>query len=445
MSLDELFEREQTMKIRLLLTLVGLAIGFALPTFAQQTNTPDPKVRDELAALNKKFDEAFVNSDAAALAALYTEDGVHVTFNELPFFGREAIQKHFEDEFKKIQFIKYLSNLEEYSPHVIGTAGNVLWSTGEFDQTYRVEQGNPLRIKGRLLTVLVREGDALKIKVDTFNFAGPPTVAQQADAPPQTNSAPSAEEQSKVDPQVRQKIEALMMKFQEAFNSRDTATIATLQNEDMIEVRSWPKANNGGLASGREALKTRVEADFATNPGKMVNKLVQLYPIGNALCEITDSDVGGWTAQTVTIWVPEGDSWKTRLTYVNNEHLVIDPQVRQQQVEAPFIKFQEAFNNRDVAAIGALLTEDAIEVRSWPVEQNGGLFSGREAQVKMFQTDFVTNPPKMVNKVVALYPIGSAMCEIAHSQVGIYESQTVTIYVYEGDTWKRCMTYIAPL
>jgi hypothetical protein len=35
------------MKIRLL-ALVGLAISFALPTFAQQTNTPDPKLRDQI-------------------------------------------------------------------------------------------------------------------------------------------------------------------------------------------------------------------------------------------------------------------------------------------------------------------------------------------------------------------------------------------------------------
>jgi hypothetical protein len=35
------------------------------------------------------------------------------------------------------------------------------------------------------------------------------------------------------------------------------------------------------------------EADFASNPGKMVNKQVQLYAIGNTVCEIADSDVGG--------------------------------------------------------------------------------------------------------------------------------------------------------
>jgi hypothetical protein len=32
------------MKIRSLLALVGLAMSFALPTLAQQTNTPDPRI-----------------------------------------------------------------------------------------------------------------------------------------------------------------------------------------------------------------------------------------------------------------------------------------------------------------------------------------------------------------------------------------------------------------
>jgi ketosteroid isomerase-like protein len=58
------------------------------------------------------------------------------------------------------------------------------------------------------------------------------------------------------------------------------------------------------------------------------------------------------------------------------------------------MKFQEAFNNRDLAAIGALLTQDAIEVPSW----QGLVLSGREGQEKMFETDFAGNPGKMVNK-----------------------------------------------
>src|SRR5271166_4480305 len=72
----------------------------------------------------------------------------------------------------------------------------------------------------------------------------------------------------------------------------------------------------------------------------------------------------------------------------------VDPQVRQ-QIEAVFLKFQDAYNNRDAAAIGALHMQDAIEVRSWQ-----GLFSGREAIEKMFETDFAGYPGKMVNKIV---------------------------------------------
>ena len=46
------FYREETMKIRSLLALVGLAISFALPSFAQQTSTPDPQLRQQIVPLS---------------------------------------------------------------------------------------------------------------------------------------------------------------------------------------------------------------------------------------------------------------------------------------------------------------------------------------------------------------------------------------------------------
>ena len=64
--------------MRLVVALVGLTISFALPAFAQQTNTVDPKLREALDAFLKKEDETYLNGDAAALAALYTEDAVLV-------------------------------------------------------------------------------------------------------------------------------------------------------------------------------------------------------------------------------------------------------------------------------------------------------------------------------------------------------------------------------
>jgi len=116
-----------------------------------------------------------------------------------------------------------------------------------------------------------------------------------------------AQDQNTISPEVRQQIEAIFQKFQDAFNSRDLATMASLHTQDAIEVRSWQ-----GLASG-DAITKRFEADLRRNPGKMVNKIVALYPIGNAICEIADSDVGGWKAQTVTIYVREGGAWKAKM------------------------------------------------------------------------------------------------------------------------------------
>jgi hypothetical protein len=79
------------MKIRLLLALVGLAIGFAVPTLAQQKETVDPQIIEQLVALGKKYAEAVDNNDAAAVAALYTEDAVDVA-DTGPICGREPFR-----------------------------------------------------------------------------------------------------------------------------------------------------------------------------------------------------------------------------------------------------------------------------------------------------------------------------------------------------------------
>ena len=92
------------MKIRLVLALAGLALSFVWPTLAQEANTAsprraqrrelegDPKALDEFAVLATKQSDAFTNKDAAALAALFTEDAVLVAPDGI-FAGRHAIEK----------------------------------------------------------------------------------------------------------------------------------------------------------------------------------------------------------------------------------------------------------------------------------------------------------------------------------------------------------------
>ena len=156
------------MKIRLLLTLAGLTIGFALPTFAQQTNTPDPKLREQILVCGKQFDDAMMKGDAAALAAHYTEDAVLVN-DDGPVYGREAIEKLYETLFKMVRFTKHDSTPDQYSPHIIGTAGNEAWATGKWSQTVKGQNWGPLDEKGYWTSIYAREGDVWKVRVNTWN------------------------------------------------------------------------------------------------------------------------------------------------------------------------------------------------------------------------------------------------------------------------------------
>jgi uncharacterized protein (TIGR02246 family) len=65
----------------------------------QQKNTVDPQIIDQLNAIAEKHDEAVNNNDAAAVAALYTEDAVFVT-DSGPIYGRQAIEKWYADVFQ---------------------------------------------------------------------------------------------------------------------------------------------------------------------------------------------------------------------------------------------------------------------------------------------------------------------------------------------------------
>jgi hypothetical protein len=68
------------MKLRLILTLSGLVIGTVMPAVAQEQNTVDPEVRQQIEAVLTQFDEAYNKNDAAATAALFTQDAVEVWF-----------------------------------------------------------------------------------------------------------------------------------------------------------------------------------------------------------------------------------------------------------------------------------------------------------------------------------------------------------------------------
>jgi ketosteroid isomerase-like protein len=176
--------QKQAMKRRLLLVLAGLAIGFALPALAQQTNTPDPQLRQEFVAFLKKLDETYNDNDANAVAANFTQDAVLVTpFG--PIFGRPYIKQWYAELFKSVHFSNLLSTADEDSPHLICRERNALLATGKWGTSGQGHTGGSAEAKGYWAAICTREGEDWKLRMLSSHFTIEP-VATGATTPSPT-------------------------------------------------------------------------------------------------------------------------------------------------------------------------------------------------------------------------------------------------------------------
>jgi len=123
-----------------------------------------------------------------------------------------------------------------------------------------------------------------------------------------------AQEQNTVDPEVRQQIEAVHMKFVEAQNKGDAAAIAALFTQDAVQV--WYGLSEGGLASGQQAIEKRYRATFAA-PTPLDSKIIQMFPVGSDICVITEYKIPTWKGHVMTLFRREADDWKIGMAYSN--------------------------------------------------------------------------------------------------------------------------------
>jgi uncharacterized protein (TIGR02246 family) len=172
------------MKVRALVILVGLAIGFALAAFAQQKDTvkaPNAQQRDlradvtalfEFNVLGTKEQEAFNKNDPSAVAALFTEDAVLVAPDGM-FFGRQAIEKRYADLFLDSPITTFCGQHSQ-----LNAIDNAVWSVGKFWSTHQTHSG-PVFAHGYSSAIYVREGDSWKIRMLTISeHPEPAPVAQ---------------------------------------------------------------------------------------------------------------------------------------------------------------------------------------------------------------------------------------------------------------------------
>ena len=142
-----------------LVALAGLAISFALPSFAQQQNTVDPEVRQQIEAAVKKHEEAYNKYDAAAYAALYTPDAIEVLSWQSEggaTVGQQAIEKMAAAEFASFPAKQSFTLVQVYA------IGSQICAISEFIHYH-------LGVKGHLVTIYVRDADDWKIRLSYLN------------------------------------------------------------------------------------------------------------------------------------------------------------------------------------------------------------------------------------------------------------------------------------
>lgn len=149
------------MKPRLLLTLAGFAIGFVLPTSAQQKDTVNPKIVQQIRALASKYDDAINRSDPAAIAALYTQDAVYVAQHRTSH-GRQAIEKAYANYFQHWHSINHVSTVDR-----LIAVGDDVRAFGTWSSAFQDTNGAPRKDGGHYRWLLVREGDTWKIRTNT--------------------------------------------------------------------------------------------------------------------------------------------------------------------------------------------------------------------------------------------------------------------------------------
>jgi len=156
------------MKMRSLLALVGLAISFAAPAFAQEKDTVDPKIAEQVRALAKKYDEAFNQNDAAAIAALITEDAVWMTPHGT-LSGRQAVQNYYAD----YSFRRYHCNNVSTKCDQVNKFGDDVDAIGTWSCAFQDDFGHTRHVKGNFTWIIDLNVDNLHIRANINDESAP--------------------------------------------------------------------------------------------------------------------------------------------------------------------------------------------------------------------------------------------------------------------------------
>ncbi len=126
------------------------------------------EVRQAIEAINKQFADAVKRGDAAAVAALYTEDARLLPPNGPMIVGREAIQNSEQSDFDAgVSGDLQLTTLE------VGVVRDLAYEIGEYAHTIQPDEGEAIKDQGKYVVVWKRENGEWKLDVDIWNSSMP--------------------------------------------------------------------------------------------------------------------------------------------------------------------------------------------------------------------------------------------------------------------------------
>jgi uncharacterized protein (TIGR02246 family) len=136
-------------------------------------STPRYDTNADIAAIDKFWDAyaaAVSGADAAAFAALWTDDAIKMIPNVPVVIGKANIMAKFQANMAVTSSVMTIKTEETV------IAGNLAYSRGSYEQVATTKaDGTSMRLVGKFLDILVRQADgSWKITRDCFNFDGPP-------------------------------------------------------------------------------------------------------------------------------------------------------------------------------------------------------------------------------------------------------------------------------
>ncbi len=146
-------------------TLATFILTLPVLLFVSCERAPEDtaEVRQAIEAVNKQLEDAFSKGDAAAAAALYTEEARVLPPNGPTLVGREAIQNFWQTNIDAGVSDFKITALE------VGVARDLAYEIGEYALTIQPEEGEAIRDQGKYVVVWKRENGEWKLDVDIFN------------------------------------------------------------------------------------------------------------------------------------------------------------------------------------------------------------------------------------------------------------------------------------